>query len=87
MTRSVASSVSPTIAAEKQRVERDICDPSDRWEEKELGHYVHLLGLFVAIPERSIKCATNYIHVIKQAQSGRWCSRRAASATEPLIDG
>ena len=56
--------MSPTIAAEKQRAERDIWDPSDRWEEKELGHYGHLLRLFVAIRERPFKCWTNYIDVI-----------------------
>jgi hypothetical protein len=60
----VASIANPTIAAERRPVERDICDPSDRWEEKELAHYGHLLGSFVAIPETSIECGLNYISVI-----------------------
>src|SRR5689334_711926 len=29
----------------------------------------------------------SYRNVISSAQTGRWCSRRAASATDPLIDG
>ena len=60
----VASIESPTITAEKQRVERDIWDPSDRWEEKELGHYGHLLWVFVFILETSKECQMNYISVI-----------------------
>jgi hypothetical protein len=84
----VASIATPTDAPRERHEERDICDPSDRWEENELTQYAMQRMRFARVSEIGPGMPDNYIVVISWAfQLGEWCSRRAASAIEPLIEG